>query len=87
MTLSKREKLISKGRTAFVIRRGVIDWGITTAVLFTLFTSVLDHGFTADHLLSYEFIIEVVTSFVIFPLSGILFGIIMWNFLNRPEKT
>jgi len=82
MRISNRERLISKGKTSFIIRRGIIDWGITTAVLYTLFASVLDNGFNGN-----AFISEVVMSFVLFPISGVLFGIIMWSLLNRPEHT
>jgi len=82
MTISHRERLIRKGKTSFIIRRGIIDWGLTTAVLYTFFASVLDNGFNAQ-----AFIREVAISFVIFPISGVLFGLIMWSLLNRPEHT
>jgi hypothetical protein len=71
----KWEKLSKLGRSQFVLRYGVLGWGIPTAILFALWQSYAN-GFDG-------FLFKLIPALILFPLGGILWGRFMWWFLTR----
>lgn len=59
----------TKDMWRFILLRGVIGWGISTAVLFQLIMSWIS---------DVDFFEGIQRSMIIFPLGGILFGYLMW---------
>ncbi len=62
------------GRTRFILARGVLAWGLTTAVLYTLLMTLFDDAAPLPTLL---------LSLVLFPLGGIGWGALMWRVFHR----
>jgi hypothetical protein len=76
---SERWAKFSKlGRTQYVLRFGVLGWGIPTAILFALIQSYR-RG-------SDGFLVQLIPALIIFPLGGILFGRLMWWMMERIAK-
>jgi hypothetical protein len=71
----KLAKLSKLGRTQYVLRFGVLGWGIPTAILFSL---VQGYRFGWD-----GFLFQLIPALLIFPLGGILFGRIMWSVMEN----
>lgn len=63
-----------KGPLRFVLLRGVLGWGLTTALLYSLIMSAVT-GANLRLLLP--------TSLVLFPVGGLVWGAAMWWFLER----
>jgi hypothetical protein len=68
-------KTIALTRDQFVLRYGILGWGITTAILFTI-ANAIEHGWN-------DFFFHLIPALILFPLGGIAFGRIMWNFRQR----
>jgi hypothetical protein len=76
MTDSEKWTDLSKlGRKRFVLFYGVLGWGIPTAILFALIQSYLD-GWD-------QFPYHLTQALLIFPLGGVVWGRVMWKFLER----
>ena len=76
---SKEHAKFSKlSRSQYVLRFGVLGWGIPTAILFALIQSY--------RLGSDGFLFQLIPALIIFPLSGILFGRLMWWLMERLAK-
>jgi len=74
MKKEKLKKLISKGKLHYVLWNGVFVWGVTTAVLFSLI----------QHFISNKpFTENIWISLIMFPISGIIFGLVMWSKINK----
>ena len=71
----KWEKFSKLGRTRYVVRYGVLGWGIPTGILFALFNGFMDGW---DQLLP-----QLIKALVLFPLIGILCGRIWWRQLEQ----
>jgi len=71
----KWAKLSKLGRRGFILRYGVLGWGVPTAILFSLVQAYSDGWDT--------FLLRLVPALVLFPLGGILWGAMMWRFLER----
>ena len=67
---------INHTKFRFILLRGVLGWGITTAILFQLIMH-----FTAGQ----DFFDGIISSLIIFPLVGILFGYFMWHSKHKKE--
>ena len=61
----------------FILLVGVFGWGITTAIL-----SQLIKHFTGEE----NFFDGIALSLIICPITGILFGYIMWNLDHKKQK-
>jgi phosphate/sulfate permease len=72
--LSKLEKIIAKGQWHYIIVHGVLGWGVSTAVLFSLFQSVTSEQSFTD---------AIGLSMILFPIGGVGWGLFMWFYINK----
>jgi hypothetical protein len=68
----------SGGRRRFVLLYGVLGWGVSTAILFSLWQGYAD-GWDG-------FVFKLITALVLFPLGGVLWGRFMWWFMERKHR-
>ncbi|KAF7763020.1 hypothetical protein PUND_b0337 [Pseudoalteromonas undina] len=61
---------INDTKLRFILLRGPLGWGISTAILFQLIMHL-----TGEQ----DFFDGIISSLIIFPLVGILFGYFMWH--------
>ncbi|CAD2223891.1 conserved hypothetical protein [Pseudoalteromonas sp. 3J6] len=61
---------INDTKLRFILLRGPLGWGIPTAILFQLIMHL-----TGEQ----DFFDGIISSLIIFPLVGILFGYFMWH--------
>ena len=59
------------GRTQYVVRYGVLGWGVPTAIVFSLIQSYRSGWDTLPF--------HLIPALIIFPLAGIAFGRCMWK--------
>lgn len=78
--MNKWEKVREKGKKHYIIFNGVIGWGIPTGVLFTIINALINDKSIG---LNDEFVILFVTSMIMFPIGGILFGLWNWNSFEK----
>ncbi len=71
----KWAKLSKLGRSQYVLRVGVLGWGVPTAMLFSL---IEGYRLGWD-----QFVFQLVPALVIFPVAGIFFGRAMWRMLEK----
>ena len=64
-------KAIKLGRKQFILRFGVLAWGVPTAIMFSIAEAYL-HGWD-----TYPTLCRV----ILFPLGGILWGHCMWKLM------
>ncbi len=77
--LEKWQVTQDKGRKSFIIKYGVMGWGLKTGILFALvFPFFLDTPYSIV-----SFLLVLIPSLILFPLGGILWGLYMWNFFER----
>jgi len=72
--IARLQKLISKGKRYVVIVYGVLGWGIPTALLATLIQTY--PSFSA-------FIDKISLALILYPISGLAFGLILWMRINN----
>ncbi|WP_410511501.1 hypothetical protein PaeBR_15610 [Paenibacillus sp. BR2-3] len=78
---NKWEKTRTKGKKRFLIINGIVGWGISTALLFTLISSFFDHQYTI--IFDKDFIMDLVTSLIIFPVGGLFWGLWVWSWMEK----
>ena len=61
---------INDTKLRFILLRGPLGWGIPTAILFQLIMNL-----TGEQ----DFFDGIISSLIIFPLVGILFGYFLWH--------
>jgi hypothetical protein len=67
------------GRTRFILRRGVLGWGIPAAFLTILYKVVQEQGLVWTPRLTESVRTAVVVAILVFPLGGWLFGRWLWD--------
>lgn len=70
---AKMAATIAKGKWHFIVWRGVIGWGLGTAVLFNLFMVWMTRDWSAG---------GCALAFVLFPIGGVFWGATMWCWLK-----
>ena len=63
------------GRNQYVLRVGVLGWGVPVAIFFSLIQS-FEYGWDT-------FIFRLIPALVLFPVGGIFFGLFMWKIMER----
>jgi len=75
--IEKLKALVEKGKWSYVLKIGVLGWGVPTAVIWSV---------TMQFKGSIPFIKSLLFALAIFPACGVLFGLIMWFFVKRQYK-
>jgi hypothetical protein len=76
--IARWERTRALGRTDFILRRGVLGWGLPAAILTIVYKVVQEQGFTAPQLTS-GLLTVIAVALVVFPLAGALFGRWLWT--------
>ena len=71
---NKLDKTFALGKKRFVVRYGVLGWGLSTAALFAVWT-FYSKGSVRP--------LDVLLPFILFPVGGIAWGALMWSFLKK----
>lgn len=74
----RQNRILAKGRTHFVLWRGVIGWGITTALGFSL---IMGWGQPLKDALP-----MLLISLTVFPIVGFFWGSLMWRWFEKHSK-
>lgn len=77
--IARWEKHRARGRTDFIVRRGVIGWGLPAALLTVLYKVVQEQGFVLSPQLTDNVRLAIVIAVVAFPICGWLFGGWLWR--------
>ena len=78
-TADQWEQERASGRTRFIWRRGVLNWGIPAALLTVLYKVVQEQGLIWSPRLTESLRIAIVIAVIVFPLCGWLFGRWLWD--------
>jgi hypothetical protein len=78
---AKWERLRAKGKWDFIVKYGVLGWGVTTGVLFSIiFPWMLPFPNKPS------FWLMLPLSLVLFPLGGVAWGYFMWIFSEKAYR-
>ncbi|MBN2436915.1 MAG: hypothetical protein JXK07_16770 [Spirochaetes bacterium] len=81
MNIKQREKwqkIRQIGKKKYVIKYGIISWGLTTAFLWSLIMHIIRP--------QENLFIRPVIALVLFPLGGIVVGLYTWNYNEKNYK-
>ncbi len=76
--LKQIQKFLRMGKWNYVLKRGVLFWGVSMAVLMNIFYLIMGVGFSLGFIL--------VTT-VIFLIGGLIFGLWTWYLFNKKLKS
>lgn len=79
--LEKQEKAISKGKLNYVVKHGMLGWGLPVALLVTIWNFIDERPVEWS-----SFIIQSLPNFIIYPIGGIFFGLIMFRSVKKSIK-
>ena len=79
--LAKWEKLREKGKWHYVLKYGILGWGVITAVLFSAIFSLVMGG---EGKASFFSVLSL--SMVLFPVGGVAWGFFMNTPMERTRK-
>lgn len=71
---NKLKRLMDKGKLHYIFVHGVLGWGVSTAILFSLLQAFSGEAAFFDVL---------PISFILFPIGGLFWGLYMWSYLGK----
>jgi len=75
MSIEKWEKIRSKGKKRFIWVNGGLGWGVSTAVIWSIIMELYQP--------STEIWIRPLIALMIFPIGGVAFGHLTWNYSEK----
>jgi hypothetical protein len=69
----------ANGRTRFILRRGVLSWGIPAALLTVFYKVVQEQGLVWSPQMTDSLRTAIVVAVIVFPVCGWLFGRWLWD--------
>ncbi|MCQ8879811.1 hypothetical protein NQT69_17580 [Pseudoalteromonas shioyasakiensis] len=71
---SKLKRLMDKGKWHYTFVHGVLGWGVSTAILFSLLQGFFGYV---------DFFDVLPLSLILFPIGGLFWGLYMWSYLGN----
>lgn len=71
---NKLKRLIDKGKWHYICVYGVLGWGVSTAILFSLL-----QVFSGEA----AFVDAILLSLIMFPIGGFFWGLYIWSYLVK----
>lgn len=78
------EKIRGKGKKHFILYRGMIGWGITTGILFSIINTIMIEGIKGVTI--GDIIGKLIISIIAFPIGGYFWGLWVWNIQEKKYK-
>jgi len=79
--IQKWEKIRNKGKKKFIFQNGVLRWGLTTGLLF----SVIMYWIGEPHTLL-RFVSFLVLALIFFPIGGYFWGLWVWTASEKEHQ-
>ncbi len=73
--MDRWEKTRTIGKLRFILVYGVVIWGLITAALYSVITYFWQHP--------EPWYSVFITSFIVFPVMGIVWGLLVWHFSEK----
>ncbi|SDK87149.1 hypothetical protein [Natronincola ferrireducens] len=76
-------ELYNKGKVHYIIKHGIVNWGISTGIIFIILTTIFQGGFSLRKII--EGFSNPNNLWVIggFGLGGIVWGSLMWKWVEK----
>ncbi len=81
LRMQKWEKTRSKGKNNFILKTGVLYWGISTGVLWSIFMFFQGESRTIARFLAY-----FIPALILFPIGGLFWGLWVWNITEKKYR-
>lgn len=84
MNLKQKErwgKIRVKGKSRFIWVYGVLGWGVSTAILFSVLTEMTKGWFSVEN--HHSFLIRLPISLVLFSVGGYFWGLWTWRISEK----
>ena len=81
--MEKWKKTRSKGKKKFIIQNGVLGWGLTTGIFWSIIMN-----YTSESNSFPNFISLLIPALILFSIGGYFWGILVWNITEKKyQKT
>ena len=77
--IERWEKYRAMGRTDFIVRRGVLGWGLPAALLTVAYKAYQEQGLVLPPHLTDGLREAITLALLLFPIAGALFGRWLWT--------
>ena len=79
--LEEWNKMKSMGKKKYVWSKGVLEFGVSMAILMLVFSQFYDEGFNlySLSLSNHNFIRRLIINFIIFPIGGYFMTTLVWK--------
>jgi len=76
----KWELIRTRGKLRYIFVNGLLGWGVPTAILFTIMTSLFE---TKSLSFDQEIVKTFIISIIIFPIGGVFWGVWTWSWIVK----
>lgn len=82
-SLAKWEKIKSKGMMSFIVKRGILYYGLSYFLIWVFLAPFIDNNFTFKFVYKETFITKLIVFGIVSTLFGILMAYIGWKGFER----
>lgn len=87
----KINKIYAGGRTRYIIRHGMVNWGLSTGFIFRVLSIISEEGLSLTAVIAGLPTMRTLIAMVIFSIFGAVWGAFFWKWIKKealkePEK-
>lgn len=87
----KIKKIYAGGKTRYIIRHGMINWGISTGVIFRVLSIISKQGLNIKAIFAGLPTLNTFMALITFSIFGAIWGAFFWKWIEKealkePEK-
>lgn len=79
----KINKIYAGGKTRYIIRHGMINWGISTGFIFRVLSIISEEGLNFSAIIAGLPTMKTLSALVIFSIFGAIWGALFWKWIKK----
>lgn len=84
--LAKWERMNSMGKRKYILKDGILYYGVPTGILWAIFYQLFEGGFSLDNFTVADFTSRLIIGLIVFSIVGIFVSLFTWNKLEKKYR-
>ncbi len=83
MEKDKIKRIYAAGKTRYILRHGMLNWGLSTGIIFRILSIISQRGFNISEIVAGIPTLSTLIAMLVFSVFGGVWGAFFWRWIEK----